>query len=101
MPSRRREYTFRAQGDAPVDSIAQSLATHVRRPVVSHYATSSESHVPAYHRRALAGTNRTLQTGQDSIRFVSDKPADSRTWLYRDTASIGKPDAVRDRVTTN
>jgi hypothetical protein len=42
-----------------------------------------------------------LQIGKDSIQFVSEKPADSRTWLYRDIETIGRPDAFRFRVTTN
>ncbi len=100
-PIERREYTFRAQADAPVENIAQFLAAHVHRPVVGHYAATSQFQIAAYHRRALAGTNGTLEIGQDSIRFVSDKPADSRTWLYRDIETIGKPDSFRFRVTTN
>ena len=42
-----------------------------------------------------------LEIGQDSIQFVSEKPADSRTWLYRDIETIGRPDSFRFRVTTN
>jgi hypothetical protein len=100
-PIERREYTFRAQPAAPVEELAQFLAAHVHRPVVGHYATASQFRVAAYHRRTLGGTNGTLEIGQDSIRFVSDKPANSRTWLYRDIETIGKPDSFRFRVTTN
>ncbi len=57
--------------------------------------------VAAYHRRTLGGADGTLEIGQDSIRFVSGKRADSRTWLYRDIETIGKPDSFRFRVTTN
>jgi hypothetical protein len=32
---------------------------------------------------------------------LSDKPADSRTWLYRDIETIGRPDPFRVRVTTS
>ena len=42
-----------------------------------------------------------LEIGDDAIQFVSDRPADSRTWLYRDIETIGKPDSYRFRVTTN
>jgi hypothetical protein len=42
-----------------------------------------------------------LEIGDTSIQFVSDKPADSRTWLYRDIETIGRPDSFRFRVTTN
>src|SRR5438874_13073968 len=74
-PIERREYTFRAQPDAPVEELAQYLAARVHRPVVGHYASVSQFHVPAYHRRTLGGSNGTLEIGDEAIRFVSEKPA--------------------------
>jgi hypothetical protein len=100
-PIERREFTFRAQPDAPVEELAQFLASRVHRPVVGHYSAASQFQVSAYHRRTLGGTDGTLEIGEDSIQFVSDKPADSRTWLYRDIETIGKPDSFRFRVTTS
>jgi hypothetical protein len=100
-PIERREYTFRAPPDAPIEELAQFLATRVYRPVVGHYPAASQFQVAAYHRRAMWGTDGTLEIGPDSIRFVSDKPADSRTWPYRDIETIGRPDSFRFRVTTN
>lgn len=97
----RREYTFRAPPDAPVEAIAQFLTGRVHRPVVGHYKESSQFRVAAFHRRALRGTSGTLEIGEDSIQYVSDQAADSRTWLYRDIETIGRPDAFRFRVTTN
>src|SRR5204863_3596547 len=87
--------------DASLEDLAQFLATHVHRPVIGHYAEASQFQVPAYHRRTLGGTAGTLKIGNDAIEFVSDKPADSRTWLYRDIETIGRPDPFRVRVTTN
>ena len=100
-PIERREYSFRAEPEAPVEELAQFLASRVHRPVVGHYAATSQFRVPAFHRRMRAGTNGTLEIGEEAIRFVSDKPADSRTWLYRDIETIGRPDSFRFRVTTN
>jgi hypothetical protein len=97
----RREYRFRTQSDAPVEELAPFLAARVHRPVIGHYEVASRFQVPAFHRRLRTGTNGMLQIGEDSIQFVSDKPVDSRTWLYRDIETIGKPDAYRFRVTTN
>src|SRR5438477_5979476 len=51
-PIERREYTFRAQSEAPIEELAQFLADHVRRPVVGHYRAASQFQVAAYHRRA-------------------------------------------------
>lgn len=100
-PSERVEYTFRAEADAPVEMLAAFLASRVHRPVVGHYAADSRFTVAAFHRRALRGTNGTLEIGEDAIRYVSEQAADSRTWLYRDIETIGKPDSFRFRVTTN
>jgi hypothetical protein len=100
-PIERRAYTFRAQPDAPVEELAQFLAGRVHRPVVGHYKEGSQFRVAAFHRRALRGTDGILEIGGESIQFVSDKPADSRTWLYRDIETIGRPDSFRFRVTTN
>ncbi len=100
-PTERREYKFRAQPDAPVEDLARFLTEHVHRPVVGHYTQSSQFKVAAYHRRALNGASGILEIGESAIQFVSDKPADSRTWIYRDIETIGRPDSFRFRVTTN
>jgi hypothetical protein len=100
-PIERREYTFRASPDAPLDALAQFLAAKVRRPLVGHYWPGTQFEVPAFHRRTFGGTNGTLRIGEESIQYLSDKPADARTWLYRDIETIGRPDAFRFRVTTS
>src|SRR5437588_7536796 len=100
-PAKRREYTFHAQPDAPVEEMAQFLGSRVHRPVVGHYANAAQFQIPAYHRRTLGGTDGTLEIGQDTISFVSEKLTDSRTWLYRDIETIGRPDSFRFRVTTS
>ena len=100
-PMERREYVFRAAREIDVEALAQFLSARIHRPVVGHYASASKSEIPAFHRTARKGTKGMLEIGEDAIRFVSDKPADSRTWLYRDIETIGKPDSYRFRVTTN
>lgn len=100
-PVERREYTFRASSDAPLDALAQFLSGHVYRPVVGHYWGRSQFEVPAFHRRAFGGADGMLRIGEESIQFLSDKEADARTWLYRDIETIGRPDSFRFRVTTN
>jgi hypothetical protein len=100
-PVERVEYTFRAPPDTSVEELGSFLALHVHRAVVGHYPEESQFQAAAYHRRARAGTSGLLMIGPESIQFVSDKPADSRTWLYRDIETIGRPDSFRFRVTTN
>src|SRR5262245_4057669 len=101
VPMERHEYVFRAPEEAPVETLAQFLAARIDRPVVGHYSSTAEFQIPAFHPRTRGGTHGTLEIGKDAIRFVSDKPADSRTWLYRDVETIGRPDSYRFRVTTN
>lgn len=100
-PIERREYVFRAADEAPVEALAQFLAARIHRPVVGHYASASKFQIPAFHRRTRGGTHGMLEIGNAAIRFVSDKPTDSRTWPYRDIETIGRPDSYRFRVTTN
>jgi hypothetical protein len=97
----RRVYTFRAEPGAPVEALARFLAAHVHRPVVGHYPEGVQFKVAAWHRRGRGGTTGMLAIGESSIQFVSGNPADSRTWLYRDIETIGRPDRFRFRVTTN
>jgi hypothetical protein len=100
-PMERREYVFRAAEEAPVEALARFLTARVHRPVVGHYGSTSKFQISAFHRRTRSGTHGILEIGDEAIRFVSDKPADSRTWLYRDIETIGRPDSYRFRVTTN
>ena len=100
-PVERVEYTFRTPPDTSVEELGTFLTARVHRTVVGHYPEESQFQVAAYHRRVRAGTSGLLRIGPESIQFVSDKPADSRTWLYRDIETIGRPDSFRFRVTTN
>jgi hypothetical protein len=100
-PVERVEYTFRAPPDTSVEELGNFLTAHVHRTVVGHYPEESQFQAAAYHRRVRTGTSGLLKIGPESIQFVSDKPADSRTWLYRDIETIGRPDSFRFRVTTN
>jgi hypothetical protein len=99
-PIERRKYTFRAQPDASIEELAQFLGARVHRPIVGHYAEDSQFQVAVYHRRSFGGTNGMLEIGQVAIQFVSDRPVDSRTWLYRDIETMGRPDSYSFRVTT-
>jgi hypothetical protein len=100
-PMERVGYTFRAPPDTSVEELGNFLTAHVHRTVVGHYPEEFQFQAAAYHRRVWAGTSGLLKIGPESIQFVSGKPADSRTWLYRDIETIGRPDPFRLRVTTN
>jgi hypothetical protein len=100
-PVERVEYTFRAPPNTSVEELGNFLTAHVHRTVVGHYPEESQFQAGAYHRRVQGGTSGLLRIGPESIQFVSDKPADSRTWLYRDIETIGRPDSFSFRVTTN
>ncbi len=39
-----------------------------------------------------------LEIGAESIQYVSKSASDSRTWLYRDIETIGRPYALQFRV---
>jgi hypothetical protein len=100
-PFERVEYTFRAPPDTSIEELGNFLTAHVHRTVVAHYPAESQFQAAAYHRRVRGGASGLLRISAESIQFVSDKPADSRTWLYRDIDTIGRPDSFSFRVTTN
>ncbi len=97
----RREYTFRLiEGTHPAE-LAQFFSERIAGPVEGFYATAPPAFtIPAYHRHALRGVPGRLEIGPQAIRFVAEKPADSRTWLYRDIESIGNSDPFHLRVST-
>ena len=98
----RLEYTFRLREGAHDEDLARFLTAQVKRPVVGAYQVLAPPvfTAPAYHRRSFGGVHGKLEIGPDAIRFVAQKPADSRTWLYRDIESIGHADPFHFRVST-
>ena len=98
----RREYAFQLREGAHDDDLARFFTARLKRPVVGVYQVSAPAvfTVPAYHRRSLGGVHGKLEIGPEAIRFVAEKPADSRTWLYRDIESIGNADPFHFRVST-
>ncbi len=99
-PADRTAYTFRVAPEVPLEDLARFFTDRLNRPVVGHYEQSARFQIPAFHRGIRRGTTGILAIGDSAITFVSEKPADSRTWLYRDIETIGQPDAYRFRVTT-
>ncbi len=99
-PATRRSYTFRVAPHTPLDDLARFFADRMNRPVVGDYEEAARFRIPAFHRRLRRGADGMLDIGNDSIRFTSDTPGESRTWLYRDIETIGQPDSYRFRVTS-
>ncbi len=95
-PGFNRQYTFRANPDAPVEAMAQFLTTRLTRPVIGHYAEAK----PRFSIEAFKGATGRLELTDTAIRFVCTNPAKSRTWLYTDIETIGRPDKFRFRITT-
>ena len=99
----RRAYTFRLREGHHGNDLAKFLSEHLSRPVVGSYATKEPAvfTIPAYHRHVLGGEHGKLEIGREAIRFVTEKPADSRTWLYRDVQTIGSSGPFQFRVSTD
>jgi hypothetical protein len=99
----RQSYTFRLRGAEHGPELARFLSALLRRPVVGFRNKSTEGDVyeiPAYHRHRLGGCDGTLRIGSSGIQFVSDKPADSRTWPYAEIETVGTMNAFHFRVST-
>ncbi|PYT32243.1 MAG: hypothetical protein DMG57_02555 [Acidobacteria bacterium] len=98
----RREYAFRLREGTHDEDLARFLSAQVKRPVAGVYQVSAPPvfTAPVYHRHLLGGVHGKLEIGPEAIRFVAEKPADSRTWPYRDIESIGNADPFHFRVST-
>jgi hypothetical protein len=98
----RRAYTFRLRDGEHSDELARFLSARLSAPVLGSYATPEPARftIAAYHRHALGGAHGKLEIGPESVRFVTEKTADSRTWLYRDIQTIGNSDPFHFRLST-
>ena len=87
----RQVHVFRLRGSVHDERLARFLSEALPRPVIGAFGPASqpEAVIRAYHRHRLGGCHGTIRIDSDAIRFVSDRPENSRTWLYRDLATIG------------
>ena len=98
----RRIHTFRLTVEGHNEELARFLAANLKRPVIGAFggALPGSFEIPAYHRHRVGGCHGKLLIDDTAIRFLSDKPSDSRTWLYRDIETIGSANDFQLRVTT-
>ncbi|MBN9657119.1 MAG: hypothetical protein J0H49_03020 [Acidobacteria bacterium] len=98
----RQVHAFRLVNSVHDDALARFLSKALPRPVIGAFgpAPQPEAVIRAYHRHRLGGCHGTIRIDSDSIRFLSDRPEDSRTWLYRDLAAIGTMNPFHFRVST-
>ena len=98
----RRIYTFRLLEGKHDEALARFLATTLRRPVVGSYklAESEAKPLSAYHRHRLGGCHGRVSVDLGGIRFISDKPAESRTWLYSEIETVGSVNPFHLRIST-
>ena len=98
--TRNRTYKFRLKEDVADSRVARFLIQCLERPLVGDYELAGESPggIPVYHRHRLRGCHGVLRITEEGIRFLSDKPKDSRSWLYRDLETIGSSNPFSLRV---
>ena len=98
----RQVYVFRLRGGVHDERLTRFLSKALQRPVIGAFgpAPQPEVVIRAYHRHRLGGCHGTIQIDLDAIRFLSDRPEDSRTWLYRDLETLGTMNPFHFRVST-
>ena len=98
----RRVHVFRLTDAMPDDALARFLSKALQRLIIGAFgpAPQPEAAIRAYHRHRLGGCHGTIRIDSDGIGFLSDRPEDSRTWLYRDLATIGTMNPFHLRVST-
>jgi len=98
----RHVYVFRLQSGVHDETLARFLAKSLQRPVIGAFGSALQPEVAirAYHRHRFGGCHGTIRIDSDAIRFASDRPEDSRTWLYRDLETLGTMNPFHFRVST-
>jgi len=98
----RRVYTFRLREGTQDEELGQFLANNLTRPVIAAFELPAQElfEIPAYHKHFLGGCHGRILFGDAGIQFLSDKPGESRTWLYPDIEIIGSVDPFHLRVST-
>jgi hypothetical protein len=98
----RRTHTFRLREGKHDEVLVRFLVDSIPRPVIGSYGSASSGafEIWAYHRHRLGGCHGKLQISAENIRFASENPEDSRTWLYIDMETIGTMTPFHFRVTT-
>lgn len=98
----RQIYVFRLQSGVHDEILTRFLSRALQRPVIGAFgaAPQSEAVIRAYHRHRLGGCHGTIRIDSDAIRFASDRPEDSRTWLFRDIETLGTMNPFHFRVST-
>ena len=98
----RRAYTFRLLEVRHDEALTRFLAAKLRRPLVGSYvlAESEAESLSAYHRHRLGGCHGRVYVDPAGIRFVSDKPTESRTWRYSEIETVGSMNRFHLRIST-
>jgi hypothetical protein len=98
----RQVYVFRLVKSVHDEALTRFLSKALPRPVIGAFgpAPQPEAVIRAYHRHRLGGCHGTIRIDLEGIRFLSDRPEDSRTWLYRDLATIGTMNPFHFRVSS-
>jgi len=99
---RPRVYTFRLIEGKHDEALARFLAAKLPRPLVGSYALAEPEaqSLSAYHRHRLGGCHGRVYVDLAGIRFISDKPAESRTWLYSEIETVGSMNLFHLRIST-
>lgn len=98
----RQVHTFQIREGAPGEALALFLSKALQRPVVGTFELSSKpvAEIRAYHRHRVGGCHGELHIDQESIRFVSARSGDSRTWRYGEVETVGTKNQFHFRVST-
>ena len=98
----RQVHVFRLSSGVHDVSLTRFLSKALPRPVIGTFGATPQSEVEirAYHRHRLGGCHGKIQIDSEGIRFLSDRPEDSRTWLYRDLETLGTMNPFHFRVST-
>jgi len=103
IPGAERKFEFELLEGEITEAVYRLLLDKSPRPLLARLPYGSTAPVfslGAKHRHRVGGCEGELQFERERVIYRTDKPGDTRIWLYADISSVGLLDRYSLRLTT-
>ena len=98
-----RDFTFDILGAELTQEVSDFLRGRITRPFVTSFTAGGGApvaEVPVKHLHRFGGCQGVLKIFRDRLVYEAEGGHDSRSWLWKDIRSVGRPDRFRFEVVT-
>ena len=100
---RDRDFTFKIVGAELTQEVSDFLRGRIDRPFVTSFTAEGGNplaQISVKHLHRFGGCQGVLKVYPDHLSYEAEDGHDSRSWLWKDIKSIGRPDRFRFEVVT-